>query len=393
MNKALLSLAVAGLAVSAVQTSFAQLRTPSSGVSSVPIIHFPQVGGKNGFFPLQQAYRLRGDVNTLASQRCAGNSSGFARNARFCGPTGLDTGTAQYPFPGILTNIPASGTGEICNGATPAPLGLPIFQAGELVTAVPGIFALCSVNRNLLAGGDPDLRQRLNCNAFATCPTNFTSPFVQSCRLIKVIPLQPKCPGVFPGATFVQFSPNIRTWWALLYSPPGTRFILQVTTRCLGRAGTVAFGTTNVHIDEYEWRVCVTVESILAVLDVLHSHPVGTSEIPCIAAEDIYLALRGAIARIACQAASTTPSNPRTQDFLFNAEALVIAFCAFGDCFIAEDFFGTFPPTNDVDLGGAFGPTGILDTIENPCCCKLLVDLDALGGGDGLGILTAGAGG
>ena len=30
-------------------------------------------------------------------------------------------------------------------------------------------------------------------------------------------------------------------------------------------------------------------------------------------------------------------------------------------------------------MNGAFGPTGILDTLENPCCCKILVDLDNLG--------------
>ena len=63
------------------------------------------------------------------------------------------------------------------------------------------------------------------------------------------------------------------------------------------------------------------------------------------------------------------------QDRLFEMEALLIAFSAFGDCFIAEAFFNTLPPSNDMQ-NGAFGWTGVLDTIENPCACKLLVDID-----------------
>jgi hypothetical protein len=279
----------------------------------------------------------------------------------------------------------------------------------ELVTAVPGIFALCSLNRNQLSSvslgtggslgtntsGTADFRQRLNCNAFALCNVpiringfgeipagSFGSPFVQSCRLTKNIPIQPKCPGVYPGASYTQFGNGIRTWWSLIYSPPGTEFILRVTTRCLGLPGTRFFGQTSVHIDEYHFKVVVTVESLLAVIDVLHSSALGTSEIPCIASEDVYLALRIAVARILCTSGQTQ------QDRLFVAEALVIAFCAFGDCFDQDVFFGpgVFPPSNDVSLSGAFGPTGIIDTFENPCCCKLLVDLDNLG--SALGILN-----
>jgi hypothetical protein len=373
VNKALLSLAVAGLALSVAQAAHAvSAPVVQSSVSAlIPINRFPS----KGFIPLQEAYRLQGTVNTTATETCPGgvdftSTPAPARNVGFCGASAETA--SHYPTSGFpdtdacSTNLLSAQTGP------------------ELVTAVPGVFALCS-----MAKSSSDFRQRLNCNAFASCtgptiPSGFGSPFVQSCRLLKHIPFQPKCPGVFPGADFVQFGPGIRTWWVLKFSPPGTTFTLEVTTRCLGLAGQRTFGQTSIHIDRYIFQVCVTPESLLALIDVFHAEAIGTSEIPCIAAEDVYLALRVAIARIACQTTTQTQQNK-----LFEAEALVVAFCAFGDCFVAEDFFGTFPPSNDVDTTGAFGMTGILDTIENPCCCKLLVDLDNLGGPNALNILTA----
>jgi hypothetical protein len=385
VNKALLSLAVAGLALSAAQASFAQAsKAPvvqSDVFNLIPINRIP----KSGFIPLQEAFRLQGTINSTATQTCPG-AVGVARNVAFCGGGAQET-TAHFPTSLFGGNVDNSCVGALLNGTN---------QSGpELVTAVPGIFALCSVNKNFLSGSSSvDLRQRINCNAFATCTIpaaggfpappagSFGSPFVQSCRLIKNIPMQPKCPGVFPGASFIQFGTGIRTWWALKFTPPGTTFTLEVTTRCLGQAGTRFFGQTSIHIDRLVFQVCVTPESLLALIDVFHAEAIGTSEIPCIAAEDVFLSLRLAIARITCQT-----TQQLQQDKLFEAEALVVAFCAFGDCFVAEDFFGTFPPSNDIDLGGAFGPTGILDTIENPCCCKLLVDLDNLG--NAFGILTS----
>ena len=70
------------------------------------------------------------------------------------------------------------------------------------------------------------------------------------------------------------------------------------------------------------------------------------------------------------------------QDALFDLEALVIAFCAFGDCFESSTqnpggtFFTSFPPSNLPQLSFGGMMTGVLDTPENPCCCKLLVDIE-----------------
>jgi len=408
VKKALLSLAVAGLALSAVQASFGAVSlnvfNTSNFNSLIPVINTPSSGG---FWPLQEAYRIQGAANTANTN--ATQAGGFetgtnltnatttnlkARNVGFCG-VGYESGP-HYPLVDPFDT--SSGTGQGCLVAQLPPGAM---NSNELVTAVPGIFALCSNFRNAFSTNGPngglistDIRQRLNVNAFAFCPPGFSTPFVQSVRLVKTIPYQPKCPGVFPGGgapntqqTITQFGGNIRTWWALLYSTPGTRFTLAVTVACQGIPASGNAGQVKVAIDNFNFAVVVTVESLLAVVDVLHSNPISTSEIPCIAAEDAYLALRIAVARIGC----ATPKTSSQQDRLFEAEALVVALCAFGDCFIAEDFFPSFAagtaPSNDQETG-AFGMTGILDTIENPCCCKLLVDLDNLG--NALGITTAG---
>jgi len=378
VQKALASMAVVGLALSVVQAASAATFAPMNVAdlsALLPVNHQPQCDGKNSFFPLQQAYRLQEeDVDTTAPFSSATGSCLTARNVGYCGVnmgSGNVVGQETAPHYPPVTDVSCPDLPVSASSTSP-----------ELVTVVPGIFALCSVNKSALTPNatTTDFRQRLNVNAFATCPAGYSTPFVQNVRLEKRIPFQPKCPGVFSGngmggdLVFDQFGGNIRTWWALMYSPPGTRFILRLTVACQGIPSAGNGGKINIHIDEFEWRVVVTSDSLLAVIDLLHSNAISTSEIPCIAAEDVYLALREAVSRIAC-----ADPGVDQQDRLFEAEALVIAFCAFGDCFIAEDFFGTFPPSNDIDMGGAFGPTGILDTIENPCCCKLLVDLDNLG--------------
>jgi len=328
VKKALLSLAVAGLALSAANSAFAQVAKP--GGQAMRVISHPRCQNKDSFFPIAEAYPA--------------TSSNF---------------TTQP------SNIicPIQGNRVFCGGENN-------LAGANNTKAVPGALALCSRN---LSSSDP--RQRLDVNAFATCPEGFGSPFVQSFRLIKVVAPSRKCPVTFQSATYQQFGGGIRTWWTLIYTSPGTTFTLEVTVRCIGNPGTANQGEIEIHIDRWVWQVVVTFESLEAVIDVLHSNTLGTSEIPCIAAEDMYLALKQSVARI--RADFNAGRQLEAQNRVFEMEALVIAFCAFGDCFVAEDFFNTLPPSNDMQ-NGAFGWTGVLDTIENPCCCKLLVDIEKL---------------
>jgi hypothetical protein len=211
----------------------------------------------------------------------------------------------------------------------------------------------------------------LDVSAFADCTGEGVSPFVQSYRLRKDIPGSDKCPTTYEAQTFYQFGTDIRTWWTLIYTQPGTKFTLDVTTRCLD-----LWGRPTLHIDRYVWEVVATFESLLNVIDVLHTGALCTTEIPCISSEDMYDALVESVEAIADIDIVTPQDRYNAQNALFNAEALVIGFACFVDCFIPQDVFSAmFPPANSLQFGD-YGFTGLLDTLENPCACKILVDLE-----------------
>jgi hypothetical protein len=229
-------------------------------------------------------------------------------------------------------------------------------------------------------GGVLSLAVKLNSNppvldtaAFAACTEGGVEPFVQNVRLIKRIPGSDKCPTTYEKATFFQFGSGIRTWWTLIYTQPGTTFTLELTVRCLDE-----FGHPSLHIDRYTWEVVATFESLLNVIDVLHTNALGTTEIPCISSEDMYDALVESIEDLAALGRTweTPEERADAQDALFNTEALVIGFACFTDCFVPQDVFSAaFPPANSLQFGD-YGFTGLIDTLENPCACKILVDLE-----------------
>jgi hypothetical protein len=242
----------------------------------------------------------------------------------------------------------------------------PLFDTGANTTAAPGVLSLQATS---------DLPVRLDVNCFATCFDGESQPVVQSYRLIKEIPGSSKCPNTFAPRTFFQFGGGVRTWWPLLYSQPGTRFRLEVSVRC-----TDGLGKPSDHVDVWLWEVVVSFESLEAVIDVLHQNPLGTTEVPCLASEDIYQSLKESVDTIRTRIMPPGPVDVAgAQEELLQMEAVIISFTAFTDCFVAESVFSAaFPPGNDIQLGD-YGFTGIIDTIENPCACKLLADLEAIG--------------
>jgi len=332
VKKALLSLTL--LSLVAVVTPSAIAATVVAGGTSLPVFQHP---GEGEVFPLAEAYpAVPGALAPDPANTCLGERDIFLPEP-FCGPeqtTLVDEGDPSF------------------NGH-----------------AVPGIFALQSRSVS-----ETDPRQRLDLNCFVTCPLGQTQPFVQSYKLIKQVPGSNKCPATYGPRTFYQFGSGVRTWWSLIYTQPGTTFTLELTVRCL-----LPNGKPSLHIDRWVWEVVATFESLLRVIDVLHTNAVGTTEIPCIASEDMYIALRESVKGIR-DILTEDPNNiVDAQDALFSTEALLIAFCAFTDCFIPEDVFSAqFPPSNDMQSGD-FGWTGILDTLENPCCCKIMVDIESIG--------------
>jgi hypothetical protein len=240
----------------------------------------------------------------------------------------------------------------------------------------------------------------LDVNCFAVIPPNQFGPcFVQAYRLIKEVPGSFKCPDVYGIPHFdgdgklipyryFQFGTGVRTWWSLNFTQPGTKFILQVVSVCRSTdaAGGVP-GNSSVHQDTWTWRVTASVETLEHLIEMMHGGAISTLEIPCILAEDMYDALRNARGRL--RDAIGAGNRTAIGNSIFDMEALIVANCVFAEvlnpvqAFPGPVQFGQpnfQPPGNlaqQVKIGDVTtGMAGIIDTIENPCCCKLLVDLE-----------------
>jgi len=312
VKKALLSLA---LALVAANSAFAA--TASAGGSQMPIAN-----RLHAF--IAEAYPVIPD-SLVETVPCEGNAA-VADNSRWSGTSQTDTNSK----------------------------------------AVGGVLSLAVVE-----GSNPPV---IDIEAFANCDDYGTFHAIQSWNLVKRIPGSDKCPTTYEEQTFIQFGSDVRTWWTLIYTQPGTTFTLDVTVVCLD-----GLGRPTLHKDRYVWEVVATFESLLAVIDVLHTGALGTTEIPCISSEDMYDALVDSVKAIRDIDTSTPQGRYAAQNALFDAEALVIGFACFADCFIPQDVFSAlFPPSNSLQLGD-FGYTGLVDTLENPCACKILVDLEYIG--------------
>jgi len=239
----------------------------------------------------------------------------------------------------------------------------------------------------------------LDVNCFAVVPPNQFGPcFVQAYRLIKEVPGSFKCPDVYGTPHFddkgnlipyryFQFGSGVRTWWALNFTQPGTKFILEVVSVCRSTdaAGGVP-GNSAVHKDTWTWRVTATVETLEQLIEVMHGGAISTLEIPCILAEDMYDAL--VKARNTLKDAIAGGNRTNIGNAIFDMEALIVANCLFVDVLnpvlafpgaVQQGVPNIQPPGNlaqTVFFGQGSAVAGIIDTIEHPCCCKLLVDLE-----------------
>jgi hypothetical protein len=250
------------------------------------------------------------------------------------------------------------------------------------------------------------LNPRLNVNAFAVrLPEDDPNQpcFVQMARLIKEIPGSIKCPDLYgepifdpitgqrtgqPTRTYAQFGgtpTGIRTWWALSYSMPGTKFHLELTVRC----GRLVNGVRapSIHVDRWTWRVVASPDTLPVVVNLLHTNTIGTTEVPCIVSEQAYCDLMAAAGLIKlAETGSLFDKANAIQVF----EGLLNQYCTFVDFVEPNLLFPgpidpatglpTYQPPSDLgSIPGGLGAVGIIDSLENPCCCKLLVDVERIG--------------
>jgi hypothetical protein len=250
----------------------------------------------------------------------------------------------------------------------------------------------------------------LDVNCFAVPPVfTGTTPntrfecAIQAYRLIKEVPGSFKCPDVYGLPHFddkgnlipyryFQYGTGVRTWWALNFTQPGTRFVLEVVSACRlitrNEGGTITtIGNTSVQKDVWVWRVVASPRTLLNLINLMHGGAVATLEVPCILGEDMYVALLKAQDNLR-KAVDETKTPEAIGNAIFDMEALIVANCLFVEvlnplvAFPGPPQFGApniLPPGNlaqTVFFGQGSAVAGIIDTVENPCCCKLLVDLE-----------------
>jgi hypothetical protein len=287
--------------------------------------------------------------------------------------------------------------GVVCDTSMNPNLFAAIPDIGQTGFAVAGV--LC-----LPTAGDP-ADPRLNVNAFAMLgPGDDPSQpcYVQMVRLIKTIPGSIKCPDVYgtpvfdangnptgqPAITYAQFGATptgIRTWWALSYSMPGTKFTLEVTVVCRKLVGNIE--APDIHVDRYTWVVVANADTLPVVINLEHTSTIGTMEIPCIVSEQAYCDLMAASGLIKLADLSGVQNDRFTAIQTF--EGVIQQDCTFVDFVQPSVLFPgpidtttqlpTYQPPSDAGtIPGATGSVGIIDSLEHPCCCKLLVDVEAI---------------
>lgn len=173
-----------------------------------------------------------------------------------------------------------------------------------------------------------------------------------------------QCRELFPPIKLYQHgTPNIRLWWPLMYEAPGTTWTLKVqygTKSAVQLPGEASL--RYVHEDEWKWIVDTDIEHMKLYLKLLRETAFGLSEVPLISNEALYRQLLERLDEI---------QGYINGGDLNSADSALVDF----EMDVAEACIASPPFQPEVS-----GPrTGIANTIENPACCKLLLDAEYVG--------------
>jgi hypothetical protein len=254
--------------------------------------------------------------------------------------------------------------------------------------AVPGLTPACRFVGSVLCI-DPGPNGHFD-SFLVNCPKG-TTPVIQGVKLRKIEARQAKCPDVFPGLDFTQTgNSGIRTWWPIKFTPCDTIFRLDLEIGCVGAAKGTGNrqGVVQVILNRFNFKVTVRPNTFRWVIEALHCEPLGLCEVPCITDEAFFARLLSQADLIAAAAADAVTDQGRLRDLndlLDRTESLIVKFCFFTmTSFGVDDKTGALIPCalfNGIVPGnktiGNFG-FGIIDTVENPCCCKLITDIACL---------------
>ena len=237
-----------------------------------------------------------------------------------------------------------------------ASVGYSTVPGDEVISAAPGILSI-----DPGGPGWPNFVQAAQVTGQAWTIKNVT--------LVKVTPPHVQCKlneddeEIFPEHTITQQgTPNIRTWWPLMYEIPSTTFTLTIlygTPNLFDDDGTGPNPPAWVHVEQWVWHVEATIETLEEILELFHELPFGLDEVPLISDEFLYEVLQAKLE--AAEDAFEAGDLATAADILADFELEVMDACI--------DESPSFPnPT---------GPgTGIANSEENPACCKLLIDVE-----------------
>jgi hypothetical protein len=203
-----------------------------------------------------------------------------------------------------------------------------------------------------------------------------TDPAIQAIRLIKRVPRVDRCPDRYPGAEFTQTGiAEIRTFFPLKYSPPGTVITLEVEFNSMTRTTTPR--PVGSGVNRFNFELVTRPETLSWVVESLHCSPLGVCEVPCLADETVFQTLVTQANTVAANAGN--PAMAEEALTMFEAELtrnllMQLRVWSVDDqgrlnpCAI---FGGELPSNNTV----AHFQLAVVDTVENPCACKLLADV------------------
>lgn len=209
---------------------------------------------------------------------------------------------------------------------------------------------------------------------------------IQGVKLIKTVPFSPKCPDVYPGMTCIQtpLSTGIRTWWPLKFSPCNTTFKICVEYALVSAPSGGTRGVpTDVITECWTFQVRIPPEVLSWVLQALHVEPLGVCEVPCITDEGLFsllLSQADAVRRAARNGDLVAINNS-----IDTMEWTLVRYANFLTSVAQVNADGTVIPCTLFPDGCPWGNYtvpdfgwGIVDTLENPCVCKLVTDLFCL---------------
>ena len=197
---------------------------------------------------------------------------------------------------------------------------------------------------------------------------------IKNVSFTKVCPQYVQCGDVFPAHTVTQQgTPNIRLWWPLMYELPSCQFTLSIlygTPVLYDDDGVGPNPPAWVHQEQWIWHVDADLPHLSLLLDLFHELPFGLDEVPLISDEPLYFALKAKIDAAIAAFDGGAGDLAATAAILADFELEVMDAC-----------ISVSPP-----FPNPTGPTtGIANSLENPACCKLLIDVEYIFQTTGIG--------